>query len=116
MDMEPWCCGGVVPWAASGKSVCPSPSCMVLRMEDATLLLTWLCCAPDRIAACKGGGLVLNGDLSMQLVVSPALQALVREAGIPVELQYDRPFSDSLQAEWRRLDVPVRITLILGSG
>ncbi len=88
---------------------------MVLRIEDATPM-TWLCCAPDRIAACKGGGLVLNGDLSMQLVVTPALQALVREAGVPVELQYDRDFSDSLQAEWRRLDVPVRITLILGSG
>ena len=70
----------------------------------------------DRIAACQGGGLVLDGDLSMQLVVSPALQALVREAGIPVELHYDRPFSDELQAEWRRLDVPVRKppTLVIG--
>ena len=61
-----------------------------------------------RIAACKGGGLVLNGDLSVQLVVSPMLQALVSEAGVPVELHYDRRFPDSLQAQWRRLDVSVR--------
>lgn len=62
-----------------------------------------------RIAACKGGGLVLDADLSMQLVVSPALRALVREANIPVELFYDQPFwPDSLLADWQRLDVPVR--------
>ena len=52
----------------------------------------------------------------MQLVVSPALQELVREADIPVELQHDRPFSDSLQAEWQRLNVPVRVIATLGSG
>ena len=63
----------------------------------------------DRIDACKGGGLVLDGDLSMQLMVSGELQALVRDAGLPVELlfDFDRPCPMLSQKVWMRLDVPV---------
>ena len=55
-----------------------------------------------------GGGLVLDADLSMQLVTSPELQALVREAGLPVELRYGRPWPPLLRDDWLRLSVPAR--------
>ena len=61
-----------------------------------------------RITACEGASLVLDGDLSMQLVMSPELQAIVRNAGLPVELQCDRPCSPLLHDDWLRLNVPVR--------
>lgn len=62
----------------------------------------------DRIAACKGGGLVLDADFSMQLVTSPELQALVCEAGLPVELHFDSDCSPLLRDDMLRLSVPVR--------
>ena len=64
--------------------------------------------ALDRIKACKGPGLVLDADLSMQLVMSQELQALVREAGLSVELQCDRPCLPLLRDDWLRLSIPVR--------
>ena len=66
----------------------------------------------NRIAAWQGGGLVMDSDLSRQLVVSPELQALVREAGLPVELQFDWSCQRLLREDWRRLDIPVRQTHI----
>ena len=62
----------------------------------------------DRIAACKGGSLVLGCDLSRQLVASPELQALIREAGLPVELHFNHLYEDLNIDDWFRLDVPVR--------
>lgn len=61
----------------------------------------------DRIAACKGGSLVLDADLSMQLVMSPELQALVCKAGLPVELHHSWPCQTLLRDDWLRLSVPV---------
>ena len=62
----------------------------------------------NRVAACTGPSLVLGGDLSRQLVISPDLQALVCQAGLPVELHFDL-FARHLEgADWARLDVPVR--------
>lgn len=56
-----------------------------------SLLRSRHCCVIDRVAACQGGGLVLDADLSMQQVQSPELQALARKAGLPVELRCDSP-------------------------
>lgn len=51
--------------------------------------------------------MVLDSDLSRQLVMSSELQALVCEAGLPVELHFDGLCRYVLPDDWLRLNVPV---------
>ena len=85
--------------------------CACMRAnQDHTPALSSEACGVARIADCKGGSLVLNGDLSLQLVLSAELQALVRDAGLPVQLLLDieRPLPDVSVKHWALFNVPVR--------